>query len=352
MAEFLIYQGTGVPDDRVDRIRQLPAPPPWRAFEGGPLTPLDRDAPADRRPPYLRAVSYRPDADTVTLVNVALHLRRPLLVTGDPGIGKSTLAYAVAHELRLGQVLRWPIASRSVLDAGLYHYDAVGRVEEASIARQTREPDAGAGADDAGDDPEGTGAGAEDIGRFIRLGPLGTALAPYELPRVLLIDEIDKGDVDLPNDLLDVFEEGEYRIPELMRIADASTRVRVRPDGGGPPVTVTGGLVRCNAFPLVVMTSNGEREFPPAFLRRCVQLELRRPGRERIGAIVAAHLGEEAAGHAVELIEEFLTRRERGTLATDQLLNAVYLLRHAAGGAGLAHEDLVEIAFRELGTRG
>ncbi len=141
---------------------------------------------------------------------------------------------------------------------------------------------------------------------------------------------------------------GEYGIPELERVADRTPRVLVRPSDDGARVTVEDGRVRCREFPLVIMTSNGEREFPPAFLRRCVRLHLDRPNPQRLRAIVVAHLGFEALGASEPVIVEFLKRRDRGQLATDQLLNAVYLL-HEAGGAGQAdRDDLVEVVLREL----
>jgi MoxR-like ATPase len=327
VGEFPIYLGAGTVDAGGERIRRRADPPPWRVFDGGPVTPLDRDAPVGRRlPDRARSASYQADEATVRMVNVALHLRRPLLVTGDPGTGKSTLAYAVAHELRLGAVLRWAITSRSTLTSGLYHYDAVGRIEAAS----NRSPE------------------EADIGRFLRLGPLGTAFAPYELPRVLLIDEIDKGDIDLPNELLDIFEVGEYGIPELERIADSTPLVRVRPADRGERVTIQDGRVGCREFPFVVMTSNGEREFPPAFLRRCVQLDLAQPDPERLRAIVHAQMGPEALAAAHDLVADFLERREHGQLATDQLLNAVYLLHQAGGAQQADRRELEEAIMRRL----
>jgi MoxR-like ATPase len=327
MADWLVFKGSGEPHDGIDR---LPPPPPWRSYDGGPPVPLDHSISADRGRRHALAATYQADPYTVELVNTALYLRRPLLVTGDPGIGKSTLAYAIAHELRLGPVLRWPITSRSTLRDGLYRYDAVGRIEDASAGVAV------------------TGG----IGRYLRLGPLGTALAPYQLPRVLLIDEIDKSDVDLPNDLLDVFEEGEYEIPELSRIADSMAEVSVRPADDGRPIVVRGGQLTCRAFPIVVLTSNRERDFPPAFLRRCVRLDLAPPDSQRLGAIVAAHLGEESAARSGDLVETFLARRETGELATDQLLNAVYLTTHATGRGDLRRDRLAELVLRHLSSIG
>ena len=316
MNEWMTYQGTGVPDDEVCE-RSLPQPPPWRTF-----THVEAEKPGsthgpggDRHRLSPKAASYCAGEREIGMVNAAMYLRRPLLVTGKPGVGKSSLAYSVASELRLGPVLRWPVTSRSVLRDGLYQYDAIGRLQDAHLHRPAA--DFSPAAEDAGEGP--------DIGMYIRLGPLGTALLPSNRPRVLLIDELDKADLDLPNDLLDVFEEGEFTIPELTRLPASRGGVPVMTADDGVRVAVTAGRVRCHEFPLVILTSNGEREFPPAFLRRCLKLTIVPPDRQKIFQIVEAHLGREALTGYEHMIDDFLQRRTHGDLAADQLLNAIHL---------------------------
>src|SRR6266498_537495 len=161
--DWWIYRGTGEPIDR-DLTELLPGPPPWRTFDGEPVLASPPSIEAEvRRRIGTRTVPHRPDPHEVEMVNAAIYLRRPLLVTGAPGTGKSSLAYRIAHELRLGPVLRWPITTRTTLAHGLYQYDAIGRVQAANLS----------------------GAEEADIGDFVRLGPLGTALLPFDKPRVL-----------------------------------------------------------------------------------------------------------------------------------------------------------------------
>ncbi|MDX8031681.1 hypothetical protein SK803_15760 [Lentzea sp. BCCO 10_0856] len=231
-----------------------------------------RRAEVHRRIGALPRTPRKPQPLEVLMVNAAIYLRRPLLVTGDPGTRKSSLAYLISRELGLGPTLRWPITSRTVLKDGLYLYDAIGRVQAAANL-------------DAGE-------GESGVGDYVHLGPLGTALLPCDLPRVLLIDELDKGDIDLPNDLLNVFEEGEYDILGLVRLARKQADPPVFTADRGGSAVVRNGAVRCRQFPIVIITSNGEREFPPAFLRRCLRLHFEAPDFDQLGGMVAAHLGE------------------------------------------------------------
>jgi len=285
--EWTIYRGDG--EERLDV--EFPTAPPWRSFN------------QEHRK---RGENYQSSVEETRIINAAIHLRRPLLITGKPGSGKSTLAYAVAYELGLGEVLRWAITSRTTLNDGLYRYDAIGRLHDSNLQDN------------------------KDIGPYLRLGPLGTALAVKvnNKPRVLLVDEIDKCDIDLPNDLLHVFEEGEFSIPELERLATGQGQpVKVRPSDTGELIEINDGEVRCGTFPIVFFTSNGERDFPPAFYRRCLRLDMEDPTEEKLQRIAAAHLGEAAVTDNIrKLITEFSELRQGRLLATDQLLNAIFLV--------------------------
>lgn len=352
--DWWIYRGTGRPlkDIRLSDI--LPPPPPWRDFQGGPL-PLTEDPPGDEGESRRRlGAEYQVperevDPREADMVNAALFLRRPLLVTGPPGVGKSSLAYRISRELRLGRVLKWPIVSRTMLHSGLYNYDAIGRAEAAGARRASaqRAKDAdgtktasprGAQAVRSQDHkdqglPEALSADPEEapIGNYIRLGPLGTAFLPRRLPRVVLIDELDKSDPDLPNDLLSLFEDGEFVIPELERLRSQSPEVTVLTADPGGSSSIVEGRVRCLAFPVVVITSNGEREFPAAFLRRCLRLEMREPDSDRLATMVAAHLLDPDGTYREQLIRDFMARsRDNGGLPSDKLLDAVYLATSGA----------------------
>ncbi|EHR73673.1 MoxR-like ATPase [Burkholderiales bacterium JOSHI_001] len=322
-----LFTGQRIPHDR---IGELPRPPRWRPRRAEVLPGEERAWPQASDPSsglrgaaLERARTFHATPAIVEVVNAALYLRRPLLVTGRPGSGKSSLVDAIAYELRLGPALRWPVTSHSTLRDALYQYDAIGRLQ-----------------DDPRDNPlpRSPEQKAESVGRFLTLGPLGTALLPTERPRALLIDEIDKSDIDLPNDLLNVFEEGEYEVPELRRLGEALPVRVMTSDPEQPHVTVHGGRVRCCEFPLIVMTSNGEREFPAPFLRRCLRLQMPNPTGDRpeddnekgwrLREIVKLHFPAQDLTAAEAVIQNFidLALDQKHDLATDQLLNAVYFV--------------------------
>jgi len=326
-SDWHVFRGTRKPDGDISR---LPDPPPWREFG-------DDDESAARRQRQ-RGETFLARPEVIEMVNAALYLRRPLLITGKPGIGKSSLAYAVAHELQLGDVLKWAITTSTRLKDGLYSYDAIARLQDAQSSGKDNR---------------------EEIGEYITLGALGTAFITPEgsanKPRVLLIDEIDKSDIDLPNDLLNLFEDGEFPIPELQRNKQSLVTVRTADRKGQEQGTtvVKNGIVRCQVFPLVIMTSNDERDFPPPFLRRCLRLDMTSPTKEELSLIVEKHLKPEAAAQAVELIGEFFTRSQKGMLATDQLLNAVYMLTNEkASPQGADWETLKERLLKSLSGGG
>jgi MoxR-like ATPase len=174
-------------------------------------------------------------------VNCALSLERPLLVKGEPGTGKTLLAQAIAESLSL-DLLRWPVKSTTRAQDGLYVYDTVQRLYDARFGD--------------GD--------VKDIRRYIKLGPLGRAFAATRRV-VLLIDEVDKADLEFPNDLLDELDRMRFVIPE------------------------TGDEIVASERPAVIITSNNEKELPDAFLRRCVFHFLDFPTEERMKRIVRVH---------------------------------------------------------------
>ncbi len=295
----------------------------WHIFKGDNREPHNTILGFDKKvpPPIWRSkdssnLTYIPTPEEIESVNAAIYLRRPLLLTGRPGTGKSSLAYAIAKELNL-EVLHWAINSKTTLEDGLYQYDAISRLYDSQ----------------RGDE--------KDIEEYVSLGALGKAFAKEE-KTVLLIDELDKSDIDLPNDLLHILEENEFEIPVLKRYKKKDI-VNLGTEKSKIFIEKGKKKISSSNLPIIIITSNQERDFPPAFMRRCLYHHIDLPLYDRLTQIANKHLekhydkksdiSKEKWKETIEsLVKEFLDKREgkgeykqKSELSTDQLLNAIYL---------------------------
>lgn len=211
---------------------------------------------------------YLPDDDVKEAVRLAIHLGRPLLIKGEPGGGKTRLARAVAYELAL-PFKAWYIKSTSRARDGLYTYDTVGRLRDAQLAA----------AEIKGQPSAAATSFLRDAEDYVRWGPLGEALRS-DRRVVVLIDEIDKADIDFPNDLLLELDEQRFVVEE------------------------TGREIRAQEAPIVFITSNDEKDLPDAFLRRCLFHFIEFPKTKRLIDIVYAHFPQSSE----ELVEAAVAR--------------------------------------------
>ncbi|MGN6108625.1 MAG: AAA family ATPase [Kofleriaceae bacterium] len=238
---------------------------------------------------------YIASEDLRHAVNVAVALARPLLVRGEPGTGKTLLAENLARALGL-PLIRWHVKSTTKARDGLYVYDTVARLHDSRFGGEG-----------------GQGHDVRDIASYIKLGPLGEALdAPSRV--VLLIDEIDKADIEFPNDLLLEIDAMRFRIDE------------------------TGREVVARERPIVIITSNNEKELPDAFLRRCVFHYIQFPTRELMAEIVRVHHPDLSDRVLDQTLEVFFglraTPRLRKKPSTSELIDWICALKKAGVDLG------------------
>ncbi|MBO4336650.1 MAG: MoxR family ATPase [Lachnospiraceae bacterium] len=239
---------------------------------------------------------YVAGQELLSSVNIAVALQKPLLVKGEPGTGKTMLAQAVADSLGKKLII-WNIKSTTKAQDGLYMYDTIQRLYDGQFGEE----------------------GVDDIARYIKLGKLGEA---FESPEqvVLLIDEIDKADLEFPNDLLWELDQMEFYIHETKR------------------------TVKANHRPIVIITSNAEKELPDAFLRRCIFHYIEFPDKELMAEIVRSHypnVEDNILNNAMEVFYWIRSQREiRKKPSTSELIDWINALQIAGIPAEQIQKEL------------
>ena len=238
--------------------------------------------------------NYVVTEELMNAVNVSIALKKPLLIKGEPGTGKTMLAEAIADSLGMNLII-WSIKSTTKAQDGLYVYDTVQRLYDSQFG-------------------EGDVA---DIGQYIKLGKLGEAFTS-DSQVVLLIDEIDKADLEFPNDLLWELDKMEFYINE------------------------TKETIRTKHRPIVIITSNAEKELPDAFLRRCIFHYIEFPTAEKMEEIIHVHYGDIDKKLVANALEAFYKIRDMKDLqkkpSTSELLDWIQALMIS----GVSIEDLYE----------
>ena len=228
--------------------------------------------------------NYVADPELMRAVNIAMVLQKPLLIKGEPGTGKTMLAEAIAQALDM-ELIIWNIKSTTKAQDGLYVYDVVQRLYDSQF---------------------GT-AGVDNIEKYVKLGKLGQAFTA-EKQVILLIDEIDKADLEFPNDLLWELDRMEFHIPE------------------------TGKTVTAKHRPVVIITSNAEKELPDAFLRRCVFHYIEFPDKELLAEIVRVHFPDLDEALLTQVLEAFYRIRQLPSIkkkpSTSEIIDWIRALQH------------------------
>ncbi|SHF77567.1 MoxR-like ATPase [Litoreibacter ascidiaceicola] len=255
---------------------------------------MDSTTPPTRPLKFTGTKSYVATDDLTVAVNAAVTLERPLLVKGEPGTGKTELARQVSDALGL-EMIEWHIKSTTKAQQGLYEYDAVSRLRDSQL----------------GDEK------VHDVANYIKRGKLWQAFEREE-KCVLLIDEIDKADIEFPNDLLQELDRMEFHVYE------------------------TGETVKARQRPIVIITSNNEKELPDAFLRRCFFHYIRFPDIDTMRAIVDVHFPGLKPALLTAALTQFYEIRETNGLkkkpSTSEVLDWLKLLL----AEDLSAEDLAQ----------
>ena len=233
---------------------------------------------------------YVASEELMRAVNIAMVLQKPLLIKGEPGTGKTVLAEAIAKSLGK-ELIIWNIKSTTKAQDGLYVYDVVQRLYDSQFG----------------------GEGVDDIEKYVKLGKLGEAFSADEQV-ILLIDEIDKADLEFPNDLLWELDKMEFYIPETKETIAAKQR------------------------PIVIITSNAEKELPDAFLRRCVFHYIAFPDKELMADIVRVHYPDLDEKLLTQVLEAFYKIRQLPQIkkkpSTSEIIDWIQALQH--GGADVS----------------
>ena len=228
--------------------------------------------------------NYVASEDLLRAANIAMVLQKPLLIKGEPGTGKTKLAEAIAQAANKKLII-WNIKSTTKAQDGLYVYDVVQRLYDSQFG----------------------GEGVDDVEKYVKLGKLGEAFTAEEQV-ILLIDEIDKADLEFPNDLLWELDRMEFHIPE------------------------TGETIRASHRPVVIITSNAEKELPDAFLRRCVFHYIDFPDKALMEQIVRVHYPDIDDALLTQVLEAFYKIRNLPQIkkkpSTSEILDWILALQH------------------------